>query len=172
MAENDHNQLLYPADISEILEDFGHLLAVYDKLKDQSSIFGSYRRTNKRLEVTFPLKEHPVHGITGLTAIEKYDEAGYIERYSYTWRRLLPKQGIQTSHITSWGNDPHDASWTPTAYQVITEPHHHHYDPADRKKRRENYNVRTLRQAFTFVGAYIESGKEYAAETIESLDSV
>ncbi|UOQ95640.1 hypothetical protein MUO14_07965 [Halobacillus shinanisalinarum] len=44
-----------------------------------------------------------------------------------------------------------------------TEPHHHHYDPTDRKKRKENYNVRTLKQAFEFVSYYLESGEEYKA---------
>jgi hypothetical protein len=168
LTDNNDNPLLYPADISEILDDFGHLLAVYENLPERDSIFGSYRRTNKRLEVIFPLIEHPIHGITGLIAIEKYNEAGYVERYDYIWKRVLPKEGIQTAHITSWGNEPHNAIWTPDSYKIVTEPHHHHFDPTDRKKRKENYDVRTLRQAFSFVGEYITTGKEYVAELIES----
>jgi len=32
-----------------------------------------------KLSVLFPLKEHPIHGITGLQATEKYDDNGYVK---------------------------------------------------------------------------------------------
>lgn len=64
------------------------------------------------------------------------------------------------SHISSWGNDLHIAEWTPEMYRINTEPHHHHYDPVDRKKRRDNYDVRTLDQVFAFIAKYLEDGEE------------
>ncbi|KAB8126745.1 hypothetical protein F9U64_19250 [Gracilibacillus oryzae] len=160
----DIPSLLLPADIDEILDNYGHLLQTYSNLREKHSIFSQYKRTHKRLEVLFPLKEHPIHGITGLHVIEVYDEAGYVERYHYHWKRIIPKKGIMYSHITSWGNDPHDDPETPEEYKVKTEPHHHHYDPKDRKKRRENYDVHTLEQAFDFIDAFLESGEEYTGE--------
>lgn len=168
MNKNDDGQKLDPANIPEILEEFGHLLTIYENLKEHNSIHSSYLRTVKRLEVLFPLKEHPIHGKTGLLVIEKYDEAGYVERYNYVWKRVLPKTGINTAHISSWGNDSHDAEWTPEEFKVYSEPHHHHYDPNNRRKRKENYSVRTLRQAFLFVGEYIETEKEYTGDFVES----
>ncbi|WP_242615270.1 hypothetical protein [Paenibacillus solani] len=57
---------LLPADIDEIIEDYGHLFAVYPKLRERVSIYTDFKRTKKRLEILFPLKEHPFHGITGL----------------------------------------------------------------------------------------------------------
>jgi hypothetical protein len=115
------------------------------------------KRTNKRFEGTFPFKEHPLYGITGMHVVEKYSESGYVRLYEYEWKIMVPKMGIQRSHITSWGNDPHDDPSTPLIYKVRTEPHHHHYDPNDRKKRRENDSVRTMIAAFEFVSAYISS---------------
>lgn len=158
---NTTSSLLYPANIQEILEEFNDLFQVYDKLVDRDSIYASFRADTKRLEVLFPLREHPIHGITGLRACEKYNDNGYVQRYEYQWKRIIPKSGIQTSHIASWGNDPHDANWTPGMYRVHSEPHHHHYDPMDRKKRRSNWEVRTLRNALLFVKHYIDSGEEY-----------
>ncbi|MFD0715485.1 DUF6516 family protein [Paenibacillus sp. GCM10027626] len=163
MSENN-NPPLYPADIQDILDEFGHLLATYDKFKDRESIFSSYIQNVKRLEVVFPLREHPIHGITGLRVYEKYDDAGYVVRYDYQWKQIVPKAGIQFSHITSWGNDPHDSPDTPERYKVETEPHHHHYDPNNRKNRTNNYDVRTLRDAFKFIEPYILEGREYTGE--------
>jgi hypothetical protein len=93
--------------------------------------------------------------------VENYNEAGYVDQYHYHWKIIMPKMGVIFSHISGWGNDSHDANWTPKEYRVNTEPHHHHYDPADRKKRRDNYDVRTLVQAFAFVDTYFDSGEEY-----------
>lgn len=152
---------LLPADIDDILEKYGRYLQSYSQLRDRDSVFANFKRTMKRLEVLFPLIEHPVHGITGLHAVENYDEAGYVHQYHYQWKIIVPKSGIQMSHISGWGNDPHDAEWTPEEYKVKTEPHHHHYDPKDRKKRRENYDVRTLEQVFAFVTEYLDNRKEY-----------
>lgn len=153
--------MLLPADIEEILEDFGHHLQSHTQLGRGNSLYPNFKRTMKRLEILFPLIEHPIHGVTGIHAVENYDESGYVRQYQYQWRIIVPKMGIQMSHISGWGNDPHNAEWTPEEYKVKTEPHHHHYDPSDRKKRRENYDVRNLRSVFEFVEQYLESGKEY-----------
>lgn len=134
----------------------------YQNLKERNSIYGTFKLTHKKLDVLFPLKEHPVHGITGLHATEKYDKSGHVSEYHYQWKRIIPKQGILFSHISAWENEPHDASNTPDAYKVATEPHHHHHIPGARKHRKENYDVRTLETAFKFVVPYLEGGKEYA----------
>lgn len=83
------------------------------------------------------------------------------EKYDYQWKRIIPRGGIQITHISSWGNEPHNAKWTPEEYKIESEPHHHHYDPTDRKKRKESWEVRTLRDALLFVKYYIDSGEEY-----------
>ncbi|MEM5014624.1 DUF6516 family protein [Niallia taxi] len=160
-TEEKETEQLLPADIDEILERYGHLLKSYPNLRDRESIFADFKRTNKKLEVLFPLKEHPIHGKTGLHVVENYDEAGYVRLYQYHWKRIIPKMGVQMNHISGWGNDPHDAEWTPDEYRIETEPHHHHYDPSDRRRRRENYDVRTLDQAFAFITIYLDSGEEY-----------
>lgn len=153
--------MLIPADIDEILEDYGYILKSYQDLQERNSIYGFYKLTNRKLDVLFPLKEHPVHGITGLYATEKYDENGHVREYHYQWKRIIPKEGIMFSHISAWENEPHDAPNTPAEYIVATEPHHHHHIPGDRKRRKENYDIHTLVAAFEFVARYIESGKEY-----------
>jgi hypothetical protein len=152
--------LLLPADIDQIIEDYGHLFAVYPRLQERTSIFADYKRTQKRLEVLFPLIEHPFHGITGLHAYEKYNDAGTVETYCYSWKRIIPIQGIQLSHISSWGNDPHPAETTPAELCVNTEPHHHHHDPDNRRRRKDSY-IMSLDLAFLYVSYYIESGRIY-----------
>ncbi|MNQ97902.1 hypothetical protein D3C85_1135700 [compost metagenome] len=152
---------LLPADIDDILDNFGHLLCSYPGLQKEKSVYAEFRRDTKRLEVLFPLKEHPEHGITGLHAVENYNEAGYVKLYQYHWKIIIPKMGVQLNHISGWGNDPHNAEWTPEKYRVKTEPHHHHYDPNDRKKRTDNYDVRTLEAAFKFIAPYFDSGYPY-----------
>mgnify|MGYP006924659234 CR=1 FL=1 len=159
--ETEENLILLPADINEILDKYGHLLKSYPNLHDRESIYANYKRTNKRLEVLFPFIEHPFHGVTGLHAVEIYNEAGYVRLYQYHWKIIIPKIGVQLNHISGWGNEPHNAEWTPTDYKTNTEPHHHHYDPSDRRKRKENYNIRTLDAAFAFVAKYLESGEKY-----------
>lgn len=133
-----------PADIDDLLDKYGDLLQSYPNLPGHKSIFSEFRRTNKRLEVLFPLKKHPVHGITGLLAVENYSEAGFIRKYQYNWKIIIPKMGVLKSHITSWGNDPHSDPDTPAEFIVETEPHHQHYDPDDRRKRTSSYRIRTL----------------------------
>lgn len=113
------------------------------------------------MDVLFPLKEHPIHGKTGLHAIEKYDDDGYVCRYSYSWKIIVPRQGVQLNHISSWGNDPHNSPGTPPEFIIETEPHHHHHVPGNRRIRKENWDIHTLDEAFTFVKFYIESGEEY-----------
>lgn len=124
-------------------------------------IYGSFKRTKTKLDVLFPLKVHSVHGITGLHATEKYDKNGYVKEYHYQWKRIIPKEGIMFSHISAWGNEPHNAPNTPEEYLVVTNPHHHHHIPGGRKHRKANYYIRTLEAAFEFVVQYIRSGKEY-----------
>lgn len=77
------NPLLHPADIEDILEDYAYLLVSYQNLRERNSVYGSYKRTSKKLDILFPFKEHPVHGITGLHAVEKYDDRGYVRKYHY-----------------------------------------------------------------------------------------
>lgn len=158
---HEETQNLPPADIDDILEKYGHFLKSYTQLNSRESIYSDYKRTSKKLEILFPLIEHPVHGITGIHAVENYNNDGYVRLYQYQWKRIIPRAGIQSSHISGWGNDPHDAEWTPDEYKVTTEPHHHHYDPTDRKKRRENFDIRSLESVFRFIIPYLETGKEY-----------
>ncbi|MGM8366804.1 hypothetical protein ACLIBG_15230 [Virgibacillus sp. W0181] len=155
------NSVLLPADIDDILQDYGDYLKSYQNLHTKSSIYASFKRTKTKLDVLFPLKEHPIHGITGLHAIEKYDEKGYVKEYHYQWKRIIPKTGIKFSHISAWENEAHNAPNTSYEYIVDTEPHHHHHIPGERKHRKENYDIRTLDAAFNFVVHYIRSGKEY-----------
>jgi hypothetical protein len=58
------------------------------------------------LEGWLPLKEHSTYGITRIHFVEEYDHAGYVRRYNYEWKCFYPIQGIQQSHIISWGNGP------------------------------------------------------------------
>lgn len=155
------NLLLHPADIEDILEDYAYLLASYQNLRERNSVYGSYKRTSKKLDILFPFKEHPVHGITGLHAVEKYDDHGYISEYYYQWKKIIPKEGIAFTHISAWENEPHDAPDTPARFIVKTEPHHHHHIPGERRHRKENYDIRTLEAAFEFIAQYIITGKEY-----------
>lgn len=152
---------LLPADIDDILDSFGDILVSYQNFHEKNSIYGSFKRTKSKLDVLFPLKEHPIHGITGLHATEKYDENGYVREYHYQWKIIILKKGIMFSHISAWENEPHEASNTPDEYLVVTEPHHHHHIPGNRKQRKANYDIRTLEAAFKFVAVYIRSGKEY-----------
>ena len=153
--------ILLPADIDDILENYEDILESYQNLQEKISIYGSYKRTNRKLDVLFPFKEHPVHGITGIHATEKYEKNSYVREYHYQWKRIIPKEGIMFSHISAWENEPHDAPNTPAEYLVVTEPHHHHHVPGKRKQRQANYNIRTLESVFEFVAHYIRTGKEY-----------
>ncbi|GGA91263.1 DUF6516 family protein [Ornithinibacillus halotolerans] len=82
-------------------------------------------------------------------------------RYQYKWKIIIPKKGKLFSHISAWGNDPHNDPSTPEELRVNTEPHHHHHVPGDWRQRQDNYDVHTLDAAFQFVERYIESGIEY-----------
>ncbi|KOP79480.1 hypothetical protein AMS59_06920 [Lysinibacillus sp. FJAT-14745] len=161
MTNNTKAELLLPADILEISKKYSHLLTNYPNLRERDSIFASIKRTSNKLSVLFPLKEHPIHGITGLHATEKYDENGYVKEYHYSWKRIIPKQGVIYNHISAWENEPHDDSNTPEKYKVNSEPHHHHHVPGDRHQRKDNFDIHTLDTAFAFVANYIESGEEY-----------
>lgn len=153
--------MLPPADLDDILDNYVDILESHINLRNKNSFYGNYKRTKTKLDVLFPFREHPVHGITGLHATEKYDREGYVQEYHYQWKRIIPKTGIIFSHISAWENEPHDAPNTPSEYLVETEPHHHHHVPGDRKRRKENYDVLTLGDAFKFVCLYIRSGEEY-----------
>lgn len=156
---------LLPTNILEVLEKFASFLKHYKQIgptyKKDDVGYVEYERKSKKLRVLFPLKEHPIHGITGIEISEKYNDEDYVERYIYVWKKILPKAGVSSSHICGWGNDPHNAPNTPDEYKVDTEPHHHHYDPKDRKHRKNNFRVRTVEDVFDFVVPYILSGKEY-----------
>lgn len=152
---------LYPADVDVILDKYSDILASHIEITDKNSIYASYKRTQSKLDVLFPLKEHPIHGITGIHAIVKYNETGYVRRYHYQWKRIVPKQGIAFSHISAWENEPHEDASTPEEYIVKTEPHHHHHIPGDRKQRKENDDIRTLEAVFVFVAYYIRKQTEY-----------
>ncbi|GAE94932.1 hypothetical protein JCM21714_4132 [Gracilibacillus boraciitolerans JCM 21714] len=118
------------------------------------------KRTNNKLSVLFPLKEHPVHGKTGLHATEKYKN-GFVAEYHYQWKIIIPKMGKLYHHISAWENEPHDASWTREKFKIKSESHHHHHVPGDREQRKENWDTLTLDDAFSFVAHYIHSGEEY-----------
>lgn len=155
------DRLLKPADINEILDKYGHLLTTYPYISERDPIYPDYKRTRNLLSVLFPLKEHPVHGKTGLYAMERYDENGYVKKYSYQWKIIHPKHGKHLKHISAWENEPHDAEGTPEMFRIESEPHHHHHVPGDRNLRKENWDVWTLDDAFAFIREYIETGKEY-----------
>ncbi|GAE94930.1 hypothetical protein JCM21714_4130 [Gracilibacillus boraciitolerans JCM 21714] len=63
-------------------------------------------------------------------------------------------------NISAWKNEPHDASWTPEKFKIKSEPHHHHHVPGDREQRKENWDILTLEDAFSFVAHNIHSGEE------------
>lgn len=161
MANNIDTEILLPADIHEILNKYHYLLQNYTNLREPNSIFTTFKRTSNKLSVLFPLKEHPIHGITGLHATEKYDESGHVIEYHYSWKIISPKQGVIYSHISAWENEPHAEPDTLEKFIVHSEPHHHHHVPGDRRQRKENFDVHTLDAAFAFVEKYIESGDEY-----------
>jgi len=162
---------LLPADMDQVIEDFGHLFQVYPRFNDKNSIYADYRRTPKKLEVLFPLLIHPTHGITGLHARELYDDAGTVREYQYAWKRIIPVGGIKYSHICSWGNDSHPPETTPAELCVNTEPHHHHHVPApDRRLRKDSY-IYTLDRAFMYVAHYIETGETYYPDVASAISA-
>lgn len=161
MTNSTKSKILLPADIIAIAEKYRHLLENYPNLKERDCFFTSYKRTTNKLSILFPLKEHPIHGKTGLHATEKYNEDGYVQEYHYSWKRIIPKQGILSSHISAWENEPHNDPNTPEKFKVKSEPHHHHHIPGNRHERQENFHIHTLDAAFAFVAYYIESGEEY-----------
>lgn len=158
---NFSDPVLLPADIDNILEKFSELLESHKNLSEQNSIYAKFKQNHKKLDVLFPLKEHPIHGITGLHAVEKYDSKGFVKEYHYQWKRIIPKEGIAYAHISAWENEPHNAPNTPEQFIVKTEPHHHHHIPGDRKQRTENYRIRNLESVFNFIAQYINTGEAY-----------
>ncbi len=164
MTTNVHkniNELLLPANLAEILDKYRDILTNYEVVPGEKHLYPSYRRTKKNLSVLFPLKEHPVHGKTGLYVMEKYDENGYVLSYHYLWKIIIPKMGVQGYHISAWGNEPHNDPKTPSELIVESEPHHHHHVPGDWHRRQANWTVWTLAEAFEFVAYYIRSEQEY-----------
>ena len=149
--------------LSEVMQELLDFQIQYgvDSSQQADPIYLDYKRTRNLLSVLFPLKEHPVHGKTGLYAMERYDENGYVKKYSYQWKIIHPKHGKHLKHISAWENEPHDAEGTPGVFRVESEPHHHHHVPGDRNLRKENWDVWTLDDAFAFIREYIETGKEY-----------
>lgn len=152
---------LLPANLGSILKKYDKWIEVYTNFTGKNSVHGEFHKSPKRIEIIFPLKEHPHHGVTGLHAIEKYDDAGFVQEYQYMWKVIVPKMGVQLNHISSWGNEAHNSPGTKSEYITDTEPHHHHHVPGDRSKRQSNWNVHTLEQAFEFIIPFLESGEEY-----------
>ncbi|MCD1260024.1 hypothetical protein B5M42_014510 [Paenibacillus athensensis] len=152
---------LLPANLAHILNKYGEWLETYQNFRDRNSAYGDFYLSPKRMEIIFPLKEHPVHGITGLHVIERYDDQGYVKEYQYMWKVIVPKMGVQLNHISSWGNESHNAPGTSAKLITETEPHHHHHVPGDRSQRKENWHVHTLEQAFEFIIPFLESGQPY-----------
>lgn len=64
------NEILLPADIPVILEKYGNILATYENIPGRDFIYPDFKLTTNLLSALFPLKEHPIHGKTGLHAIE------------------------------------------------------------------------------------------------------
>lgn len=119
--KTESSSVLLPADIDAILEEYGDILESYQNLRERNSIYASVKQTNSKLDILFPLKEHPIHGITGLHAVEKYDASRIVRRYHYQWKRIIPKEGIMFSHISAWENEAHEDANTPAKYFVKTE---------------------------------------------------
>ncbi|ASK64232.1 hypothetical protein CFK37_19810 [Virgibacillus phasianinus] len=148
MRNKNHVQTpLRPAKIPDILKKYGHLLTSHENVPGKDRIYPNLKKTNNVLSVLFPLEEHPVHGKTGLLATEKYID-GIVSKYSYQWKIIIPKLGKLNHHISAWGNDPHNATWTRPEYRVESEPHHHHHVSGDWKARKENWDVWTLNEAY------------------------
>ncbi|BBH23263.1 hypothetical protein Back11_46080 [Paenibacillus baekrokdamisoli] len=152
---------LLPANLGNIFRKYEKWIEVYQNFRDKNSAHGDFFKSPKRIEIIFPLKEHPVHGITGLHVIERYDDHGYVREYQYMWKVIVPKIGVQLNHISSWGNEPHNAPGTNPKFITDTEPHHHHHVPGDRSQRKENWDVHTLEQAFEFIIPFLELGDPY-----------
>nr|WP_242615297.1 hypothetical protein [Paenibacillus solani] len=72
---------------------------------------------------------------------------------------------MQLNHISSWGNDPHPPETTPAMLCVRTEPHHHHFDPYNRRRRKDSY-IMTLDRVFQYVAYYIETGRIYYPDVL------
>ncbi|MFA9560606.1 hypothetical protein ACERII_25220 [Evansella sp. AB-rgal1] len=104
-------EILLPADIPAILDEYEQILGTYGNIPGENNIYPDFRKKSNLLSVLFPLKEHPIHGMTGIHAIERYKD-GSVTRYSYQWKIIIPKLGISSHHISAWGNDPHDEEWT------------------------------------------------------------
>ncbi|WP_411348914.1 hypothetical protein [Paenibacillus sp. WLX2291] len=151
---------LNPSDFTIAIEQFEHLLHQYSDPAIAYPVPYEKRRP-KRIEAYYPLKPHPIYGITALHAVETYNEQGYIKRYNYEWFIMYPRMGISSKHITSWGNDPHDDPDTPPELRVQTEPHHQHHIPFHRAARRDNYTVRNLQDAFVAIEPYLLQGLPY-----------
>nr|WP_285853154.1 DUF6516 family protein [Sporosarcina luteola] len=153
-------------DLEDIIEKYGKYFESYPNIDNKpagqdNAIYPQINSSGKnRMDVLFPLQKHPIHGITGIHAIEKYKE-GKIIRYHYHWKIISPKMGVQMNHISGWGNDPHNSPGTPDKFIVETEPHHHHHVPGDRSQRKASYDVRTLEDVFEFVIPYFISGNAY-----------
>jgi hypothetical protein len=159
----DVNEVLLPADVLSIYDQYNDIItsAYIKDIRGEKHIYPKIKLTPKVLSALLPLKEHPVHGITGIHVIENYDDNGHVRKYSYQWKVIIPKMGIQSYHISAWGNEPHDDPNTPEEFKVESEPHHHHHVPKDWRKRKRNWSVWTLEEAFEFVAHYIRSGQEY-----------
>lgn len=143
-----------------ILENYAYLIQEYDNCAIEEPRI-RLKRKRSSMEVHYPLKEHPIYGITVLYAYEKYDEEGYIVRYMYNWYTMYPKSGKHQKHISSWENGPHDDPHTPDEFRVSSEPHHQHHTPGNRNNRQPSFHVRCLEDVFFEIEHCVIHGSEY-----------
>ncbi|WP_353949062.1 DUF6516 family protein [Sporolactobacillus sp. Y61] len=159
MNTHEAPSLLSPANIYNITQKYSDLFQEYPQYPQCHTLV--FKNSTREIEGWIPLKKHHNYGITGMHFVERYDGQGLVKGYNYEWKCFYPIKGIQLSHIISWGNEPHDAPGTAPSLKTKTEPHHCHYCPNDRRLRRENYTVRSLDMAFTFIAYYIKNDDPY-----------
>lgn len=148
--------ILFPANIDEILDKYEHIMASYQ----DSNIYGAYEQTQTKLDVLFPLKRHPIHGITVIQAVEKYDNRGYVVSYQYEWKKCEVNSFVSNVHLSAW---EHDAKHMGTIHEPTTQTklHLHYFVPGDRLHHKRSLEVQNLEQVFEFVAPFIENGEEY-----------
>lgn len=103
-----------------------------------------------KVQLNIEFIPHPTLGITKFRIREKYDAHDDLIQYRYCWEiNRRP-----TGNISSWENEH--------GHGLSTDPHHHHYVLYDRKPVRENYDVRSLEDAFQQVMNYLSTGRNYS----------
>ena len=90
MANRLTDTPLFPTDVSAILDRYGDILETYEHIPDKGPIYPQVKLTPPLLSVLFPLKEHPVHGITGLHAVERYKD-GQVKHIPTNGKSSVPR---------------------------------------------------------------------------------